>query len=93
MGGESTEVLVAGARFDEEREHAGVFHGDFGSDDGPDALFLSGVIGPRCSVNAVSVQDAQSRELKIGCRFDELFRGRSAAMETEGAPSVEFNVV
>ena len=72
LGDELAEILVAGARGDEERDDAAVFHCDLGADAGADLLLAGCGVETRCAVNAVAVEHRDGGQLKptgLGCEI------------------------
>ena len=89
---QAAEVLVTGARFDEDGENDAVFHGEFAADDRADAVFFRGGKKSRRAVNAVAVAEGHGGHAGTGGGFGELLRSGGAAQKAERAAGMEFDV-
>ena len=93
---ESTEVLVAGAVLDEERNskmcdlrlRIRQFSG--GSHKGAEAVLLSGKVGPGGSLDSHMVEESDGLVAKFRCTADKILRLTGAPKEGEGGAGVEF---
>ena len=87
------EVLVAGARLDQQRQHGAVVKGQFRADDRPNAMFACRREKPRRAVNAVPVEQGERGHFEFRPPPRELRQRRRTAQKAKRAPAMKFDVV
>jgi hypothetical protein len=92
VGHEAAEVLVADARFDQDRQDRAALESQFRADDGPDAGFACFGVESRRSVDTIAIGEGDGGHAKFSRGFRQVFGERCAAQKTEGAAGMQFHV-